>query len=138
MLDNISVSKLMIPLNKFKTVHQDDFFRDSLESLDQNHWGAVFVVDDTMKLKGILTDGDARRALVKNQKPLAMLNVTPISDFMIQNPKSVNLNNNALDSLKMMNSTMILVLPVVDDNKQLVGLVHMQHLLKALLGDLNV
>ena len=40
--------------------------RNALKIIDKNAMGVCFVVDKNNKLKGILTDGDIRRALLKN------------------------------------------------------------------------
>ena len=40
--------------------------RKALKIIDKNAMGVCFVVDKTNKLRGVLTDGDIRRALLKN------------------------------------------------------------------------
>ena len=41
------------------------YIRDALEKINLNKRGAVFI-EDKDKIVGIITDGDARRALLKN------------------------------------------------------------------------
>ena len=126
----------MVPLKDFKTVKSDDYFHDAIESLNFNHWGGVFIVDKTGKLEGIFTDGDARRVLTKNQNPIAMLNATPITHFMTANPKVIKPELSIREALKMMNDKSILVMPVVNEQNKLVGLLHLQHAVKHLLANL--
>lgn len=129
-MSNKTVNELMIPRAEVEAVKEKDFFRDALESLDHNVWGAVFIVDEDDVLKGIITDGDARRILVKNQNPLAMLNTTPVSKFMTKEPKRITGDAPAIDALNLMSEKMIAVLPVVNEDNVLVGLVHIQHAIR--------
>jgi perosamine synthetase len=46
-------------------VRQSSPIREALLAIDANAQGIVFVVDDTSRLVGVLTDGDIRRALLR-------------------------------------------------------------------------
>ena len=54
--NNIPLESLLVTLPA--TLH------DALEAIDNNTLGIVFLVDADRKLIGVLTDGDARRALL--------------------------------------------------------------------------
>ena len=45
---------------------ENNILRKALKIIDKNAMGVCFVVDKSNKLRGILTDGDIRRALLKN------------------------------------------------------------------------
>src|SRR4030095_14586154 len=77
--------------------------------------GAVNVVDDTGRLKGIITDGDLRRSLEK-VKPLDLENLTA-DQLMTKNPVVVSPNLLAYEALQLMENrpSQIAVLPVVDE-----------------------
>jgi len=126
----------MIPLKDFQTIKNDDYFHDAVEALDGNHWGGVFIVNKDNHANGIFTDGDARRVLLKNQNPLAQLNATEITKYMTKDPKVVLHSEMILDVFKMMNESGILVVPVVDEEKKIIGLVHIQHIAKEFLKSL--
>ena len=48
------------------TCLESNTLRNAIEIIDKNAKGVCFIVDENNKLKGILTDGDIRRALLKN------------------------------------------------------------------------
>ena len=48
-------------------------------------------------------------------------------------PKTINVNDNLLNTLNFMNKNRIWDLPVIDEGKRLVGLVHLHLALKKLL-----
>ena len=46
-------------------VNHNSSIRDALKIIDKNHEGFVLVIDEKKLLKGIATDGDIRRYLLK-------------------------------------------------------------------------
>ena len=88
---------------------------------------AVSVVDGQGRLKGLLTDGDIRRGFAKS---LDSLN-KPVSELMTKSPKTITARKLAAEALHLMESNKphpITVLPVVDEEKKVVGLLHMTDL----------
>jgi perosamine synthetase len=55
---------MLIPLQQF-LVNQDDDIRAALAVIDRNAHGVAFAIDREGRLRGILTDGDVRRALLR-------------------------------------------------------------------------
>lgn len=47
------------------TVRLGDSLRDTLGRIERNSMGVVFVVDDDQRLRGVVTDGDIRRGLLR-------------------------------------------------------------------------
>ncbi|WP_319805540.1 KpsF/GutQ family sugar-phosphate isomerase [Cytobacillus firmus] len=88
--------------------------------------GAINIIDDSGVLKGVLTDGDIRRALGKEEN---ILNQKVESLF---NPKPTTIKRDVLaaEALKIMENRKINILPVVDDNNQPIGMIHIQDLIK--------
>ncbi|MFO7878312.1 MAG: KpsF/GutQ family sugar-phosphate isomerase [Desulfovermiculus sp.] len=97
----------------------------ALQILDQGGLGSVVVVDHAQRLKGILTDGDVRRMICRTQYSLDQ----PIQDYMTREPKYVTLGQRGGQVLDMMEKGAIMVLPVVDEDMVLQGIVHMHDLL---------
>ncbi|MEK6555497.1 MAG: KpsF/GutQ family sugar-phosphate isomerase [Bdellovibrionota bacterium] len=93
--------------------------------------GVAGVVDEQQNLAGIITDGDVRRRLEKNQNPLSGV----ASDMMSKNPKTIDANELAEKALFVMEQFQIQTLFVTDRSatqpKKPVGLIHLQDLLKA-------
>jgi len=85
------------------------------------------VVDADKKLLGVITDGDLRRAC-KNGK--AVFDKTA-HDIMTINPKVLNKDTMAYEALQIMEQFNITSLVVLDDAKQVVGLIHIHDLVKA-------
>ncbi len=133
MLNNKTIADVMVKVPEVKTVLSDEYFHDAIEVLNKNKWGAVFIVDKSNKLQGIITDGDARRIYAKNQEPMAQLNSDPISKYMNTNPTKVTGETKVLDLIKVMNQKGFLCAPVVNAKEEFVGVVHLQHLVTELL-----
>ena len=50
---------------KYLIINKKDTILKALKFINKNTLGTCFVVDDRSRLKGVLTDGDIRRALLK-------------------------------------------------------------------------
>ena len=109
-------------------------FREALELLNSDRLGAVNVVKDS-KLVGIITDGDVRRLILKTQEPLAEVFMKNAEEVMTVDPKAISPDLSLDDCLKILEKYKLWVIPVVDKSKKLLGLVHMQFLLKAMMVD---
>lgn len=93
--------------------------------------GAAGVLDDQDHLVGVVTDGDLRRRLEKNQDPL-----TGVADeLMSRNPRTIDAEELAEKALFVMEEFKIQMLFVLDRDsstpRKPVGLIHIQDLLKA-------
>ncbi|MDZ7759280.1 MAG: KpsF/GutQ family sugar-phosphate isomerase [Desulfovermiculus sp.] len=97
----------------------------AVQVLDRGGLGSVIVVDRGHRLNGILTDGDVRRILCRG----AYDPHTPITQHMTRNPKYVTLGQRGGQVLDMMEKGAIMILPVVDEDLILHGVVHMHDLL---------
>lgn len=89
--------------------------------------GATCVMDQTNRLTGIVTDGDLRRLMEKQQD----LRNLKARDVMSRNPKTVPAGILAMKALNVMEEYSINQLIVVNDSGSPVGMVHIHDLLKA-------
>jgi len=89
--------------------------------------GCVSVVDTENKLVGFLADGDLRRFLSKGFTSIEI----PVTEVMTKNPKRMQPGTLAVEALNLMEQYNITMLPVVDDDDTIVGLLHMHDLIKA-------
>lgn len=89
--------------------------------------GCTNVIDQFGKLIGIVTDGDLRRMLAKGGDVLK-LNVT---EAMTKDPRTVMSSVLAVEALNIMECLKITMLPVVNDNHEPVGMLHMHDLIDA-------
>ena len=91
--------------------------------------GAVSIIDEEGKLKGILTDGDIRRGLEKHADFLKF----EVKDVMIKNPIIVHPSQllvNALELMKSHKPNPVTVLPVCEKDEYVCGMIHLTDLLK--------
>lgn len=104
-------------------------FRDVLEIMDSKKLGVVCIVDAD-KLIGIITDGDVRRLILKTQDTLPELFMKNVENIMTKNPKTVLPDTSFEECLVQLGS--FWVIPVVDKKNKLLGMIHLQTLLKAM------
>ena len=123
----ITVRDLMHIGDTLPLIDQSKTFKEAVMEMLTKNLGAVLIVDDQKKLVGIFTDGDTKRALF----PVACDYNTSIEKLMTKNPKSVYPDTLAIKALDLMEQYNIMVLPVVDDEHTLLGLIHMHDIIKA-------
>lgn len=88
--------------------------------------GAVAVIDTKGQLKGIITDGDLRRMLQKN-KDLTQLTA---NDIMTKSPSTTTTEQLAIEAYQVMNAKSITQLPVVNQDNEYIGMVHLHDILR--------
>ncbi|KPF68692.1 alcohol dehydrogenase [beta proteobacterium AAP99] len=89
----------------------------AISALDKGGLGIVLVTDANDVLRGTVTDGDVRRALLRHQ---AM--DTPVGEIMCVTPQVADLTWSREKLLAVMESTRLLQLPVVDAGRRVVGI----------------
>ncbi len=89
--------------------------------------GTVAVVDQQGRLAGVVTAGDLTRLMERTD---AFLD-TPVRDVMTRTPKSTTPEELAGVAVSVMERHGIMALPVLDDDKRVVGIVHLHDLMKA-------
>ena len=100
-----------------------------LVAIDESKMGFCLVVDNDMKFVGIITDGDIRRAVLRNLDNLASFgNEKLINRFPITVLDSVRIS----EMLEMITSRMrqLTFLPVVDSGGYLVGAIYFNNLVR--------
>lgn len=83
------------------------------------------VVIENNTIKGIVTDGDLRRAMEKYKENFFDLS---IMDIVTQNPKLINENSGIVEAQELMNSTKLNVLLVVNSENNFVGILKQYHI----------
>jgi len=97
----------------------------ALDALNSGGFGVVFIVDSFGVLSGIITDGDVRRMVCKKNYHLSH----PAKDYMTRNPLMVNPDFSAAAVLDIMEENAVTVLPIVDNARKILGLIHLHDLL---------
>ena len=87
----------------------------------------VTIVDEQNALKGILTDGDLRRMLEKGVDVYHEV----VDNVMTKTPKWIDYREMAVNALQVMSDLKVTCMPVLDENKKVIGSVLMQDIFKA-------
>jgi len=121
----VHVSEVMMTGDSIPKVTPDTSLPEAIFVLNKESLGAVLVLTPEKKVIGILTDGDIRR-LVASDK--AMNNLT-VRDVMTTGPKHIRDDLLAADALSIMQHHEVTILPVLNKNDELAGLLHLHNLL---------
>ena len=121
------VGELMVKDDKVPIISQDVTFEDAIKFVSEKRLGTALLVDDNSKLKGVLTDGDIRRAVIKHPDARNLM----VKDVMTQNPKTIGTDELCAKALAIMEKYSITSLAVVDENNTPIGLLHIHDLLRA-------
>ena len=122
----------MIPPESFAQVNPSDFLKVALDKMNDSKLGIACIVENKL-LKGIITDGDIRRKLLNVQKPLSALFSDYAIDHAITDPITCKDNETLKSAVELMEKKQIWDLPVINDDGQLVGLLHLHAAIKHLL-----
>ncbi len=123
----LRVEDLMHTGREVPVVGEETILKDALFEMTSKGFGTI-LVEREGKLVGILTDGDLRRLL--ERIGYALLDKS-IGEVMIRNPKRIAPEKLAAQALALMEKHEISVLPVVDGDNKIVGIIHIHDLLKA-------
>ena len=100
--------------------------RECICEISAKRLGAAFIVDQQGKLAGVFTDGDLRRLFQRESNPLEV----PIVKAMTLTPRTIAPQQLASHALRVMEAYSITVLPVVGENGEPVGALHLHDLVK--------
>lgn len=108
-------------------VNENTPLKETLIQMSQAGLGIALITDPKNKLLGIFTDGDLRRTLDHYNDISQII----IKEVMTAQSKTIRPDMLAAESLKMMDDHKISVLPVVDQDKNLIGVLHIHDLTRA-------
>jgi len=107
------------------TLNSSASIRDAMIVIDRNGLEIAVLVDDNLRLVGVLTDGDLRRAVLEG----AALD-DPALRHATQAPTTVSDGTNRAHALDVMRATRLEQIPVVDKDRRVVGI----HTLSGIVG----
>ncbi len=123
----LHVSDRMHVNSEIPIVKDDTKVREAIFEMTGKRLGCTLVVDKAGKLTGIFTDGDLRR-LTQTEQDIFKFAMT---DVMVKNPKSIDPDDILDKALSIMEKHSITVLPVIDKERQPVGIIHLHDILKS-------
>jgi arabinose-5-phosphate isomerase len=102
--------------------------KDAIVAMSEGKLGTVLIVDETDTFIAILSDGDLRRALMKEGFSLEHLAI----EYASQNPKSyTNTELLASDALEIIEDGRIQLLPITNETGNIIGVLHIHDLINA-------
>ena len=125
----LTVGDIMHGGSENPVVHGSATVTEALFIITDKGLGAVSVVDENNIMIGLLTDGDIRRGLSQGISFLQR----PVTELMTKEPKFISREKLAAQALHIMENHKpkpITVLPVVDEEKHVIGLLHMTDLVR--------
>jgi arabinose-5-phosphate isomerase len=122
---NLAIREVMLTGDQIPRSHPEEPLAAAIREMGAKKLGATLVVDHRDMLAGIVTDGDLRRALGQFGQVLER----PVQEVMTANPLAVGPETLASQALELMEKKAITVLPVVDADRKVLGIVHLHDLL---------
>ena len=105
---------------------------DALSKIDANKQGFVIVIDEADRVLGVLTDGDARRAILSGRSP-----EEPVSAMYTSNAKVVSVSDGFDKVTELFKNQSIKFLPVTDSEGKLVNIITKSQMHALLLQDIR-
>jgi CBS domain-containing protein len=101
------------------TLRGDEKVSTAIKIMAKRNIGSVVVVDDDMKVQGIVTERDlVRRLLGEKRDPDA----TVISDIMSIDPRTAREDDDVVECLRLMSNERFRHLPIVDESGRLTSI----------------
>jgi len=109
------------------TVPPEASVAEAIREITRGTIGMTVVVSPENRVVGVFTDGDLRRAVLKN---LDLHNLT-VNDVMTRNPRVTGPDKLAAEAVEMMEKYKINQIPVADEEGYLIGAINMHDLFQA-------
>lgn len=120
----LKVKDLLDAQNK-PSVYESDNIKKVIVEISEKRLGVTAVLDEKEKVLGIITDGDIRRMLYKNDSFLGLV----AKDIMTKNPKTIQPESLVIDAFSVMEKFAITQLLVLE-NDDYKGIIHLHDILK--------
>ena len=107
-------------MNQNNIIYTNQSIKECLKKINDNRGEAVIVIEKNKKVKGVITDGDIRRAIINgasnNESVLKFCN----SDF-----KYIKNNESNVNEIISLRNDKIFIIPIVNDNMELVEILNL-------------
>lgn len=133
----LKVKDLMLGKEKIPLCKPGDKLVDTLVELSNKQCGCVIIVDEMKRMLGIFTDGDLRRALQKNG---SFALESEMQALMTKSARSIGPDILAWEALEAMESDQkhpIMVLPVLEEDRKVIGIVKMHDIVQSGVGSFS-
>src|SRR5215212_8854360 len=120
----LRVRDLMHSGDQVPVVREDTSMHDVIYEMSKKGFGITAVITDGNRLAGVISDGDLRRLLQKDEDILRKT----AADSMKTDPVTISSNELASAALQVMEQRKITSIFTVDAEKRLEGLIHLHDL----------
>lgn len=132
-LNKISLDSIKLSLEEFPVLSENTFFIECLEQMTRFKIGTACIINKENQLIGVITDGDIRRNLISSQKMFSNLAVEYCHKFSNKNTIVLKNNDDLNKAIDLVIKNKIWDIPIVDNDNKLLGLLHLNNLLKAII-----
>ena len=122
---SIKIKEVMLTADLIPLVSIGQTVGETISEINGKGLGASLVVDNDLVLRGIVTDGDIRRSLLQWRDIVGL----PVERVMTTSPRTIDEEKKAVEAVAVMEHNGITVLPVVDKEKRVKGIIHLHGLL---------
>jgi len=122
---SVKIKEVMLTADLIPFVSIGQTVGETISEINRKGLGVSLVVDNDLVLRGIVTDGDIRRSLLQWRDIVGL----PVERVMTPSPKTIDEEKKALEAMAVMEHNGITVLPVVDEEKRVKGIIHLHGLL---------
>jgi len=120
----LRVADLMRTGNDIPSVRYDAAMKEVIYEMSRKGLGITAVVDKEGKVLGVISDGDLRRHLEKDDQLL----IRKAEQCTTRNPKTIAAEELATSALNLMEQMKITSLVILDDQQKLRGIIHLHDL----------
>jgi arabinose-5-phosphate isomerase len=120
----LKVADLMRTGDRVPSVRSDALMKDVIYEISKKGIGITSVLDSQNCVIGVISDGDLRRHLEKDEHLLQRT----AAECMVSNPKHISADELATKALNLMENLKITSLLVLDDQKKIKGIIHIHDL----------
>ena len=122
---SVKIKEVMLTADLIPLVSIGQNVGATIVEINRKGLGASLVVDHDLVLRGIVTDGDIRRSLLEWRDIVGL----PVERVMTTSPETIDEEKRAVEAVARMEHNGITVLPVVDKEKRVTGIIHLHGLL---------
>jgi len=123
----VKVSDIMRREN-LPIVSMDTPLREAVITMSEGKLGHLLIIDDNESLHAIMSDGDLRRALMRRDFDMD----SPVSKYSTKKPLTIEtVEMLASEALGIIEKIPVQILPIVDGDKKIVGVIHIHDLVSA-------
>ena len=112
--------------NECPQVSPEDELNTVIYEISSKRLGMTAVLDSSLQIVGIITDGDLRRMLHKTSDVLSVR----AKDIMSPHPKTIHEDELVVKALEIMRKNSITSVLVVDDENRYTGVIHLHDIIK--------